>query len=519
MAKNKYVTSGSNIQELITAVQQQNKILEATQQDTVVDTRALTNINNVIVDVYESISAIEKIIVGNHMKDLESAREQAKYNDDLLDAIRGLKPKAPETKEKDKGEFSWLGLAGALIGGLVMGGLAFVKNYIKGIVAFWTKIGKALKVDVLIAKLFSYIKAPFELLRGGFIRVIDYVRDLFKGSDLLRMFKTNVIRLFSFIGEFFGFSGKGLFKDFVRMFESVGQMIGSTAKAIGGFFAKIFSLGGGEGGLFSKIAKAMDFFGPLTKFFKTFGSILGKLAYPIQLVLSLFDTVTGALDGWNNTQGGFMDKLFGAIKGGLTGLLNGLIGGLLDLLKDGLVWILDALGFDKAVKFLESFSFTDLIGKLVGGYVDMIKGMVDWVMMLFTNPKAAMEKLGEGLMKMGDMAKNFLKAILRMVLPNPEGGTIAKIASKAIPDSVYEFAGMNPKTGAILTDATVDNVAAKGEKMVNEAAAAGQAAVGAVVNSGQTIINNGNTAVVSSRSKVTDMEDMWARGGMSMMGA
>ena len=84
MAKNKYVTSGSNIQELIKAVQASNKIAEDTQHDQVLDTRALMNINSVIVDINDSIKAIEKIITGQHMKDLETAREQNKYNDDYL---------------------------------------------------------------------------------------------------------------------------------------------------------------------------------------------------------------------------------------------------------------------------------------------------------------------------------------------------------------------------------------------------------------------------------------------------
>ena len=148
------------------------------------------------------------------------------------------------------------------------------------------------------------------------------------------------------------------------LFRSIGKMFGGGGK---GFIDDIVKY----------IGKAAIFFEPIMGFFKVLGKILGKLAYPLQVIMSIWDTVEGALDGWNKTEGGFTDKLFGAIKGGLTGLLNGLIGGLLDLLKDGLVWILDALGFDKAVKFLESFSFSDLIGNLVGGYIDMIKGMVD----------------------------------------------------------------------------------------------------------------------------------------------
>jgi hypothetical protein len=206
------------------------------------------------------------------------------------------------------------------------------------------------------------------------------------------------------------------------------------------------------------------------------------------------------------------------MKGALTGLLNGLIGGLLDLLKDGLSWILEALGFDKAAKILDSFSFSDLITKVVGGFYDMVEGLVRWVIDLFKNPGKAMDSLGEAVGKLGDMAKNLLKGILKSALPNPQGSLAEKIASKAIPDSVYEFAGLDPKTGTALAAATVENTAEKGTQMVNQAVAAGQQAVQGVVNAGQTIINNGNTALISAKSKVQDMEDMFARGWQNAFG-
>ena len=518
MAKNKYVTSGSNIQELISAVQASNKILEDTRLDTMLDTHALTNINNVIVDINESIQAIQKVIVGNHMKDLETAREQNAYNDELLEAIKNLgKGKKPDEAPKEKGEFSWLGLAGSLIAGLVMGGVAFVTEYVKGFIKFWKATAKALKIDGLIGKLFTSIEEGFmfikNLVSGGFSKAWGFIKGFFSGGlfDDISKFFTKIVEGIKNL-----FKYEDLMGDFAQLWTHIKDIFKMIFDPIGKMFG-----GGGKGfidDIVKYISKAAIFFEPIMGFFKVLGKILGKLAYPLQVIMSIWDTVSGALDGWNNTEGSFTDKLFGAIKGGLTGLLNGLIGGLLDLLKDGLVWILDALGFDKAVKFLESFSFSDLIGKLVGGYVDMIKGMVDWVMELFTNPKAAMAQLSDGIGKLGDMAKNFLKGLLKSVLPNPQGGVMEKLAAKAIPDSVYEFAGMDPKTGA-LKEATADNAAAQGEKMVNEAAAAGEKAVQGVVNSGQTIINNGNTAVVSSKSKAHDMEDMWARGGMSMMGA
>jgi hypothetical protein len=136
------------------------------------------------------------------------------------------------------------------------------------------------------------------------------------------------------------------------------------------------------------------------------------------------------------------------MKGGITGLLNGLVGGLLDLLKDGLSWILEALGFDKAAKILDSFSFSKLIEDVVGGFYDMVEGMVRYVIDLFQKgPAQALEKIGDVMSNIADAAKNVLKSLLRAVLPNPAGSTIEKIASKAIPDAVYEFAGINPKTG------------------------------------------------------------------------
>jgi hypothetical protein len=135
---------------------------------------------------------------------------------------------------------------------------------------------------------------------------------------------------------------------------------------------------------------------------------------------------------------------------------------------------------------------------------------------IFKDPGKLVADVGDLFGKISDMAKNFLKTLLRSILPNPQGGTMEKLASKAIPDAVYDFAGMSPKTGE-LQGATVDNVAAKGEQMVNQAVAAGQQAVNGVINAGQTIINNGNTAIMSARSKARDMEDMLARGWNSLV--
>jgi len=71
------------------------------------------------------------------------------------------------------------------------------------------------------------------------------------------------------------------------------------------------------------------------------------------------------------------------------------------------------------------------------------------------------EKVGAALGNMADMAKDFLKTVLRSVLPKPGGSmfSISGIASKAIPKGVYEFAGMNPETGELIAPAVTNAVA------------------------------------------------------------
>ena len=51
----------------------------------------------------------------------------------------------------------------------------------------------------------------------------------------------------------------------------------------------------------------------------------------------------------------------------------------------------------------------------------------------------------------GNMAEDFMRTVLRNILPTPDGDAawydISNLVSKAIPDSVYTWAGLNPNTG------------------------------------------------------------------------
>ena len=123
--------------------------------------------------------------------------------------------------------------------------------------------------------------------------------------------------------------------------------------------------------------------------------------------------------------------------------------------------------------------------------------------------------------------REFGKKILRAVLPKPGGSGIGSWVAKAIPDSVYEYAGLNPKTGEEVQQTSETGTPTKAlEKTTNENIAAKdegatKAAVGAVAasqnsNSQNVVNNNTNTAaVVKSKATNWEPDDQWARGGAS----
>jgi hypothetical protein len=330
-------------------------------------------------------------MTANRLKEKEADAERAKMMEDMF---KLMKDKKEPKKEEKKGDFSWLGLAASLVAGLVMGGVAFIKNYIKGLEVFWTAMAKAFKVDGIITAIFTKIKNGFtfiqELVTGGFTKAWAWLKGLFAEMKWLKSIEEFFVGVGKYLTKIFNLGEIG--KDFEQLWASIKgiwEMMGKPLK----FLGKIFGEGGG--GLLSYFTDLLSFFKPLMGFFKGLGAILGKLALPLQVIMSVFDTVSGALDGWNKTEGTFFDKLTAAIKGGLTGLVNGLIGGLLDLLKDGLSFILDFFGMKDAAAWLDSFSFSDIfakgIGSLVDGLIGMFKDLISGPVKMFEAAKGLWE--------------------------------------------------------------------------------------------------------------------------------
>jgi len=239
-----------------------------------------------------------------------------------------------------------------------------------------------------------------------------------------------------------------LFDDFVKGAKALFAPIGDLFSAIGKSVKSVAAMGA-EGGVIGKILG----------FARGFGATLGKLFLPITIVISAFDLITGFIEGFKESEGNnIVSKFIDGVGGALGKLIGNLIGIPLDLLKSGVSWIMGAMGFEKAEEFLDSFSFATLIKDLVKAPFNLISKAVDYIKGLFTGENDLFADIGSMFGSIADGAKDLLKSILRGILPNPSGesegvfGFIKKAVSSVIPDGVYEFAGLDPKTGEVIPE-------------------------------------------------------------------
>ena len=387
---------------------------------------------------------------------------------------------------------------------ILLGAAVGLAGFVTGVVGEYMKIfGKVLKPVINFFKGEGVIlEKVLSVFKGGWTKFVD----VFVKLKTMFMENTVIAKVVDLVR-----AGWGKFTGYL-------SSIGSLFSEVASLWGKLFGAGEGAGfmskffGYFKAIGERLGIF---FKLGKTLGSIIGKIMIPIQVIMSIFDTVSGALDGWENTEGGFLDKLTGAIKGGLTGLLNGLIGGLLDLLKDGASWILNMLGFENASKALDSFSFQEVIKQAVDGIVDFFMTPVRMIQELV--------KAFKGEISWGDMFKNMLAQMISGFLAPFSG--LSKLVGVDIKQKVLDLLGLpDPKGGGAVQATGETGVATKAlEKTTGEntqvkdqAAAATAAAASAVSNnsSANQVVNNNTTQAAIIKTKTTnwDPEDQWARG-------
>ena len=357
---------GNLAQELITSLQDLTSGIRKLVTTVQFNTRALSSVPAA---GGGDGKGLETEIEGNRSRDAQTGLLLK-----IEENTRGMGGKKDDKKKDSKDDSSWLGniakfglvIAGALgaIAGLFMAQFKTMKFFASLLADGAAQVGKALKG---LAK-FLGLDGFGASIAEKFKQVVTFV------DGIVDTIKSKITRVGGAIASFFEES-VSKFKKYFSFFED--SKIGQILKSIGTFISDVvgkfvapfkdaFSALSGDGVVMKIIKSIKDFFGGIGEYFGKFASVFGavskivsKIFVPIQIIMGIFDTVSGAIDGFKK------EGVLGAIQGGITGLINGVFMSFFDLVKDGISWILSAIGFDDAAKFLDSFTFSDLFASLM----------------------------------------------------------------------------------------------------------------------------------------------------------
>ena len=169
------------------------------------------------------------------------------------------------------------------------------------------------------------------------------------------------------------------------------SLISRLGVQINSMFAPITKLSAAIGTWFGGAgSKILDF----TKNFLGKGAgflkLIGKILWPVGIIMSLFDGVSK----YQETEGTQYDK----ITAGIAGTVGSFLGAPLDLLKNLLAWVLGKFGFDKTAEAIKNFSIQDKITDLLTGILQFPKKAIAWIKEKFTFDDGIMKGLWTGMM-------------------------------------------------------------------------------------------------------------------------
>jgi len=437
------------------------------------------------------------------MDEAAMARLRAKDSEDVK--VPGPNQQAPAGQDDSWGLGDLLGFGGIItafgtaiatavgtLGGLVIGQIKAAEALFKALGPDLSKLKSSLKSRV--ASIGTSIKAFITTIKTFFVDIGARISALAKENALFKAL-TNVGERIKALAKPFVDATKtikgmlsGPAGQISKMFSSIGgylKTFGATVAKVAGVVGKIFAPlviimtlfdtikgaidGYAEGGILGGLEGAINGF---------FTSLITK---PLDLVKDAvawvagklgFDESAAAISGFSFTEsftkitgalfdviGDTVDSLisyFGFDEGQIPSVVD-LIGSIVaapyDLLKSAVSSILSLLGAEDEAAALDSFSFKELFQSVYNGIWDFITATFDYVKDIFTGEKG----LGDVLGDVSSALHGFYKKVLQMVLPTPDTSapwySTGNLIAKAVPDSVYEYAGMDPKTGEITAEA------------------------------------------------------------------
>lgn len=281
----------------------------------------------------------------------EDKNEKEKADKEQLSVLQTIarnteKGKVPGAKNADGADVSLGAIAAALA--VALGGIVgAVRGWLKAISYF---------ADILTP---TFVKKAIGSFFAGMSMIFDLVKATL--SEKFSKFVTIFDPIIDGIRKAFSFAGESKIGKVVsELFTWMGKVF-DPIKSIASAFKEFF---GGK-----LLTSTFDMFADLGKYIGSFSatlskaaSIFGKLFYPFTVVMTIWDTVQGTIEGFEK------EGIIGGIKGAITGFFNSLIFGPMDMIKNAIAWVAGVFGFDEAKKTLESFS----IEKIFKDFIDMV---------------------------------------------------------------------------------------------------------------------------------------------------
>ena len=286
---------------------------------------------------------------------------QTKILQEIADNTSSLKKpigNKPETPKEGMG----IGIIGTILAGIV--------GSIVGLARAWVKTIKLFADALIPTELMEKIKKGFSAVEEFFSGIFSKFKSLFDFSG-----ESKIGKVFATIKE----AMSSFIKPFVTAYEVIADLLKGPVKMVEGVFTLI-----------------KEYFSAFAKTVGKVAGIVGKLMFPVLIIMTVWDTVKGIIEGFKE------EGIIGGIKGAITGFFNSLIFGPLDMLKDAIAWVLGFFGFDKAKEMLESFSLEDIFKKFINAVfapIDLIKKLFSDIMGWFENLEIPGFEIDIGILK------------------------------------------------------------------------------------------------------------------------
>jgi len=338
----------------------------------------------------ELLSKIDSKLVSK-----EDALELKRIQEEQLKLAREQSFKGGSIQPKDSPQVQLGGFGKAIALALAAGIAAFTAQ-IKTIGLFARAFVTAMPLAVrkAIASFAVGISMSFDLIVGKVKKAVSFID---AGLDAIKAFFSGEGKIVTFIRTAFGYA-RSFLTTLIEPFVALGKWVGKASAL---------------SGLFEPVMKVFSYFKTFATYVGKLAGILGKIFYPITVILTIWDTVKGAFEGFEK------DGIVGALKGAIKGFFNSLIFGLADLVKSAVSWIVGALGFDGLEKMLDSFSFKDVFSTIVDFIFlplqllqDTIMTIVDFIKDPIQTIKNIGEKITGAFDKFKDIASMLLDAYL-----------------------------------------------------------------------------------------------------------